>query len=224
MGYIGNIGALWKSDLLLYQPEDHRKRIAKELARYRKKNELPTVALLMDKYSLVEGEAKKLLASIKRKISKEEKAGKLRNSREFPTPTEIIKTPQKETTEEAAGNMPQLRQILQEIRTKYGDEIKVHGEQTTIQEGFIYLVTHCLFDGWVKAGMTIDFEQRLVTYNISDPLSRFKLSAVKWVSNRRRSECELLENLASAATESRGEWFLIDHAVALALFKEYVFD
>lgn len=107
---------------------------------------------------------------------------------------------------------------LQIIRAKYSSEIKQHGEQTTIPEGFVYLVTHPLFEGWVKAGMTIDFEQRLINYNISDPLSRFIYSAVGWVSTRRRAERDLLKMLAASASQRNGEWFVIDPEIALKIF------
>ena len=205
---------------MLYQPADHRERIAKEIARYRKNQAMPTVASLMGKYALVEAEAKRLLASIKRKIATEEKATSLVNGRRIPNTTEKIEPSTESFIEDTAENAPHLRQILQDIRAKYGDEMRVHGEQTAIPEGFIYLVTHILFDGWVKAGMTIDFEQRLAAYNTSDPLSRFAFSRIKWVSNRRQAECDLLAKLALIAAEYRGEWFLIDHSAAVEIFNK----
>lgn len=65
----------------------------------------------------------------------------------------------------------------------------------------MYLVTHPLFGGRVKAGMTMDFEVRLGVYNVSDPLSRFEYLAVKWVPNRRQAEIKLLARLAATKTQ-----------------------
>lgn len=69
-----------------------------------------------------------------------------------------------------------------------------------------------------RKSMTIDFEQRLTTYNVADPLSRFTLVAVRWVPNRRLAEVFLLERLAETATQSRGEWFLMPLEDATGIF------
>lgn len=96
--------------------------------------------------------------------------------------------------------------MLTDIRRRFGDEIRTRGEQTAVREGFVYLLTHPCFEGWVKAGMTIDYELRLATYNTSDPLSRFAYISVQWVHDRRQSERLLLERLANVSDEMRGEW------------------
>jgi hypothetical protein len=108
--------------------------------------------------------------------------------------------------------------VLQKIRLQHGFEIRQHGEQTAIQEGFVYLVQHPLFAGWVKAGMTVDFELRMATYNVADPLSRFVMSRVKWAENRRQAEIALMEALGCVAEQRNGEWFKMDFEKACIVF------
>ena len=108
--------------------------------------------------------------------------------------------------------------VLQQIRLQHGVEIRQHGEQTAIQEGFVYLVQHPLFAGWVKAGMTVDFELRMATYNVADPLSRFFMSRLKWAKNRRQAEIALMEALACVAEQRSGEWFKMDFEQACIVF------
>jgi hypothetical protein len=108
--------------------------------------------------------------------------------------------------------------VLQKIRLQHGVEIRQHGEQTAIQEGFVYLVQHPLFAGWIKAGMTVDFELRMATYNVADPLSRFVLSRLKWAENRRQAEIGLMEALACVAEQRSGEWFKMDFERACIVF------
>jgi len=67
--------------------------------------------------------------------------------------------------------------------------------------------------------MTIDYELRIGTYNVSDPLSRFELSAVKWVFDRRQAEKKLIKTLGELALEMRGEWAKIELVVALSVLE-----
>lgn len=123
------------------------------------------------------------------------------------------------------GNVPpaataevQLKAVLEDIRRRYGDEIRQRGEQTSAREGFVYLVIHPCFEGWVKGGMTIDYEQRLGMYNTSDPLSRFEYAELTWVPDRRQAERVLLASLQEIADETRGEWSRIGLQDALRVF------
>lgn len=242
--YRGNLGSLlaWASEHAIYEKEDHTKRIPKEVALFKKTNALPTEQELAQKYRLAPHEAKRLFAALKRRISKEKRSVReaLEALQGVPSEANIGEdtTGAEHAEREAASHsvLPSAAvsasekltpsvaesayQSLQSLRERHGDEIRERGEQTSIAEGFIYLVTHPLFAGWVKAGMTIDFEQRLATYNIADPLSRFTLRAVRWVPNRRSAETLLLERFAKVATQTSGEWFLIPLDEAWYVFLE----
>ncbi len=105
-----------------------------------------------------------------------------------------------------------------QIRTIYKDEIKIHGEQTSINEGFVYIITNEAWPGWIKAGMSIDYEKRLMVYNQCDPLKSYKIEGLRWSDNRRLSESKLLNILEIHAESSNGEWFKIDKDNALDAF------
>ena len=114
-----------------------------------------------------------------------------------------------------------LKDRLDSIRLRYSTEIGKHGEQVKIDEGFIYLVENPSFPGWVKVGMTVDYEKRLKSYNIpNDPHQAFSFIKVRWVENRRKRESEKLELFAEFAEQFRGEWFKIETEQALVLFGE----
>lgn len=107
---------------------------------------------------------------------------------------------------------------LSVIRKYHDEELKTRGEQTAIKEGFIYLIYHPLFEGWIKAGMTVDYEMRLKTYNTGDPLCRYTLVAVSHVTDRRQSEVNLLAKLRETNEEMQGEWFKINIEKAIGVF------
>ncbi len=106
------------------------------------------------------------------------------------------------------------------IRKYHGEELKMRGEQTAIKDGFIYLIHHPLFEGWIKAGMTVDYEMRLKTYNTGDPLCRYTLVAIRHVTDRRQSEINLLARLKEIAEEMQGEWFKINTQKAIGVFND----
>ena len=108
---------------------------------------------------------------------------------------------------------------LIEIRNKYKDEIRQHGEQTRIKEGFVYLVENPAYPNWIKAGMSIDYEQRLSNYNRYDPECKFVIIGVKWVNDRRFIEKILLDRLADVSFGRKGEWFKVDKNIALSIFE-----
>lgn len=112
-------------------------------------------------------------------------------------------------------NLTNRQKIIDEFRK---NESRLIGEKTSIKEGFIYLVVSPSYPGWVKAGMTVDFEDRLSTYNQSSPLSDFVMKAVRWVPDRRVYEDCLLNELSKISNKVRGEWFLIDENLALRTF------
>ena len=239
MAYLGNIGSLLKSGFKASQgggkkPSKYDRLAKKEIKQFKTTRVLLTVEELKAKYNLQDAYAKGLSISIKRRLTeqgiavpkpaKKSKAGQASGATNAApnAPTEAVdalRAATPETPPKIVVEAPQeVKAVLQDIRSKYGDEIRTRGEQTTIPEGFIYLVTHPLFEGWVKAGMTIDYEQRMVTYNISDPLSRFELTAVKWVENRRKAEKDLLALLEDVAQECRGEWFRVELETARRVF------
>jgi len=112
-----------------------------------------------------------------------------------------------------------IKYRLDIIRNKHSKEIKKVGEQVSFKEGFIYLIENPAWPGMIKAGMTIDYETRLISYNVSDPFDTFKYISIKWVEDRKSAEIELLKKLVSKSSYNKGEWFRIDKEIALSLFE-----
>lgn len=210
-------------------------RVAAEQEIFNKQGRPSTVAEIQDRYNFTEEAAKKFLQAVARAKRKKNATAVDRLTASARAPELEIReahaTPASERHQAADGvNLEktlltqnacltaELAGILASIRNRFETEIRTKGEQTAVKEGFLYLITHPCFDGWLKAGMTIDFEMRLATYNVADPLSRFKFSAIKWVDDRRQAEIKLLARLSDIAIEVRGEWFRLDLGTAKAFF------
>lgn len=221
-GYEGNAEQLLDYALVHPSPRALRAlRVEEEAKRARKEGALPTVAELQARHNFTEDAAQNFMRSVQRAMrrnsSAESKVTKPKPGLNLFLGTDLGTTPPPSTMPDAGPAA--LKAILLDIRARYSDEIRIHGEQTSVREGFVYIVTHPCFGGWVKAGMTIDFELRMGTYNISDPLSRFELTSVKWVIDRRLAEKQLLEALRERAQEMRGEWARIEPVVASSLLE-----
>lgn len=220
--YEGNAGQMLDYGLTHTSPRALRTlRVNKEVNLAHKKGQVATLAEIQARHNFTEEAAQSFLRSVQRAMrskagSKLSSGGKRpapappRISNPTPVPAQVPVL--KLITQ--AGPAAALRELLQDIRARYGDEIRVRGEQTSAREGFVYLVTHPCFEGWVKAGMTIDYELRMAAYNISDPLSRFELAAARWTPARREAERRLLAALREHAQEVRGEWVRMELATA----------
>lgn len=92
-------------------------------------------------------------------------------------------------------------------------------EQTKIREGFVYLIKNDIWSDWVKVGMTIDYNLRLSTYNIYDPLNNFSYIDIKWTDDRINAEQHLLKVFSIHADCSKGEWFKISLDKAIVLMQ-----
>lgn len=248
-GYEGNTKQLLDLSQTYASPRALRAmRVQAEINRSKKNGALPTVEEIQLRQNLTEKAAISFIGSMKRAIKQSASpvpkpvistmppiAAALLIDQIEKSPAEILppEDPQFEAISlsdlaelpvtppafSPASNASNLHESLQKIRSRYGDEIRIRGEQTTVKEGFIYIVVHPSFAGWVKAGMTIDYEMRLGVYNVCDPLSRFEFTALKWVPDRRQAERDLLISLNGCATEMRGEWVKLDPIVANEILK-----
>ena len=200
-------------------------RVEAEVKLYNKNyRRLPTIPELQARHNFTEEAAASFLQSVKRKTREREilatDAARKNVSVLSHIPAQLPKPlPKQETTptpsQPLADPSAALSAVLADIRRRFGDEIRTRGEQTSVKEGFVYLAFHPCFEGWVKGGMTIDYELRLASYGAADPLSRFAFVSVKWVPDRRRAEKLLLDHLAEMAEEVRGEWARVSVESAL---------
>lgn len=201
-------------------------KIKAELKRWGVDRRPPTVEEIQQRYNYTAeyaGKFLKKLAKARRPLVKTSAVQVLKSDEQVLTTRALEPMEQRAVRVGGVGSsLVQLKAILADIRLRYGDEVRNIGEQTSAKEGFVYLVTHPCYSGWVKAGMTIDFEFRLATYNTSDPLSRFEYVEIAWTPDRRDAERQLLTALQRIAAETRGEWFrmsLRDAMTTFGLFK-----
>lgn len=130
----------------------------------------------------------------------------------------VKKEIERDQSKKLESNEEILNRKLLEIRSDYEDELRKHGEQTSIMEGFVYMLSNPSFPGWVKAGMSFDYEKRLSVYNQNDPESRYSFISLRWTPNRRITESNLLKELETESIYRKGEWFKINEIDALRIF------
>lgn len=116
-------------------------------------------------------------------------------------------------TTEIRNKQNELNSIITKSNLVLDDNTKL------FQEGFVYIISNPKFVGWLKIGMTIDFESRLNTYQIGDPDRGYKFEALKFVSNRREAEYNLLLKIESISSTRQGEWVQVKLEEALNLFE-----
>ncbi len=109
------------------------------------------------------------------------------------------------------SHLERIRQAVKD--TKVGKEAR-----SDIKDGFIYLIENKHFPGWVKCGMTMDYVDRLATYNVCDPTNSFKYIDIRYTQNRRLSENLLIEKLSNTNPERNGEWFKIEKEYVINIF------
>ena len=86
-------------------------------------------------------------------------------------------------------------------------------------EGEVYVITNPAFVGWVKIGMAIDSEDRLVSYQTSSPHRDFTLEYTASFDDRRKAETEAHKRATLIAEEHKGEWFKINKESAINIIR-----
>ena len=89
-------------------------------------------------------------------------------------------------------------------RAEISEVSKLKSPKSNIKCGIVYIITNEAFPGYFKIGMTTDLESRLKSYQVYDPLQRYKVEHYNFVIDRRATEKMLLDryNLDISA----GEW------------------
>lgn len=85
--------------------------------------------------------------------------------------------------------------------------------------GFVYAFANDAWPGWVKIGMSVDWEARLESYQTSSPYRDYrKLGVTARVASREDAErhAHRITEESSKCEERRGEWFRVPESVALA--------
>ena len=129
--------------------------------------------------------------------------------------TENVISVVEDDVDENAKHLLRIRGLRSEAERNIGTHVN-------LTDGFVYIAINPVYGGWFKVGMTLDYEERISTYNTSCPFDGFKMLVVAYVSDRRAKEVELLAIFADHALRSKGEWFEITKEKAIALFTSVV--
>ena len=86
---------------------------------------------------------------------------------------------------------------------------------SSIQQGYVYVITNKAWDGWVKIGMAIDAEDRLNGYQTSSPHRDYVLEHKVYSPDRRASEQEAHTKAILKSVDHNGEWFKLSVTEAI---------
>jgi hypothetical protein len=89
---------------------------------------------------------------------------------------------------------------------------------STAKEGQVYILYSPAYPSWCKIGMAVDAEDRLKQFQTSSPYRDYTLIATYDTSDRRKAE-KFAHNLLEKRHERRGEWFCIQHPVAVSILE-----
>jgi hypothetical protein len=101
---------------------------------------------------------------------------------------------------------PSSQLLLEQVRLRHQEELALlENQQTSIVEGFVYIMTNPAWPDAIKIGSAIDYERRLETYQTGDPYRAYKLLHTHYSSHRERLEKMIHTKLDEHRLE--GEWF-----------------
>ena len=87
---------------------------------------------------------------------------------------------------------------------------------STAKEGQVYILYSPAYPSWCKIGMAVDARDRLKQFQTGSPYRDYTLIATYDTSDRRKAE-KFAHNLLEKRHERRGEWFCIQHPVAVSI-------
>jgi hypothetical protein len=112
------------------------------------------------------------------------------------------------------ANDPTLNRIRRENKEVLAGN---PGSRCVTREGFLYVVSNVAWEGYLKIGRALDYEDRLQTYNTGDPLRRYKLEFVWYFRDRYAAEREAQRLMLP--WWKGGEWYLAPVEEAVAVIK-----
>lgn len=102
-------------------------------------------------------------------------------------------------------------------RLRESDRSKSKGKKTSISEGWVYVIQHPAFSGWIKIGSAINAEDRLNIYQVYCPERSFTLVSKIYCKDRISLEKQVQKELDHC--RGNGEWFKVDKIEAVNLIK-----
>lgn len=116
---------------------------------------------------------------------------------------------QKENALSDQINLIEIKRIT-ELKTKTNN-------RTRLTEGFVYIITNPVYDGWVKVGSALNMEERLASYQTCDPNRGYKIEFIWHFDNRK--EAERLAHNALHKHRGNEEWFKLNVKKAIKIIE-----
>lgn len=96
---------------------------------------------------------------------------------------------------------------------------KKQNKQVSVKSGFVYIVTNPIWPDWCKIGSAVNLQERLNSYQTSDPTRSFVVEHSVFVADRKKEEQRLLSFLKGKKVRVSGEWCNIQVRYILKDFK-----
>jgi hypothetical protein len=107
---------------------------------------------------------------------------------------------------------------LQRIRRENKEALALNPNMRTgTREGFLYVVSNIAWEGYLKIGRALDYEDRLNTFNTGDPMRRYKLEFVWYFRDRYAAEKEA--HRLMLPWWQGAEWYLAPVEEAVSVLK-----
>lgn len=98
-----------------------------------------------------------------------------------------------------------LRKHARELLDIGRDFVTASLREDEVRDGFVYIVTHPSFPGYVKVGCAIDPHSRLRDYQTYCPRRAYRLVRAVYTTDRREAEAYIHAMLGDV--RASGEWF-----------------
>ncbi len=95
---------------------------------------------------------------------------------------------------------------------------------TSDPSGYVYLVAHPQFSGWVKVGSTTNPRRRLASYQTGDPMRGYRMLLAVPTVDRRLAEWLAHRRLRRLGYLPEGEWFASGVALTTNIIRKAVAD
>ena len=99
------------------------------------------------------------------------------------------------------------------------EEAWSHKDLDSANEGYIYAVTNCAWESWVKIGMAVDAQDRLRAYQTSSPYRDYELLEAAKVTDKRKADALAHKLCNRICQERNGEWFKMPLDVAQVIIR-----
>lgn len=112
-----------------------------------------------------------------------------------------------------------IRQAARRLHSQDVEFTSAASQVDSSPDGFVYIITHPAFPGYVKIGMAVDVESRLSSFQTGCPRRAYRCNFAIYTANRRETEAAIHKHLAHRRAE--GEWFLISKTEARAVLEAF---